>query len=131
MVILFFDGECGLCNRAVVHFLNWERDNCQVQFAPLQGSTAELHLSSNQLESPYHSLLVLTGSAVYEKADALKILAEELKNPWGYLVRIGLKVFPNSVVNAVYDLVARNRHRVSHFSCELHMGKALQSRILP
>jgi predicted DCC family thiol-disulfide oxidoreductase YuxK len=131
MVILFFDGDCGLCNRAVVHFLNWERDNCKVQFAPLQGSTAEVHLSSEQTNAPYHSLLVLAGSAVYEKAEALKILAGELKNPLGYVAQIGLKFSPNSVVNAVYDFVARNRHRGSSFSCALHMGRALQSRILP
>jgi hypothetical protein len=61
MVILFFDGDCGLYNHVVVH------------------------LSPEQTDAPYHSLLVLAGSAVYEKEDALKILAGELKNPLGYV----------------------------------------------
>lgn len=107
MVILFFYGDCGLCNRAVVH------------------------LSSEQTDAPYHSLLVLAGSAVYEKAGALKILAGELKNPLGYVAQIGLNFSPNSVVNTVYEFVVRNRHRVSSFSCALHTGRALQSRTLP
>ena len=131
MVILFFDGECGLCNRAVLHFLRWEREGSEVQFAPLQGETAQKLLTAQQAAPPYQSLLVWDGREVHEKATALRALTKDLRAPWGKFLRLTLKALPVSWANGCYDVVARNRHRVSQFSCAAHIDPAIKNRFLP
>ena len=130
MVILFFDGECGLCNRSVVRFLRWEREQCQVHFAPLQGEAARTRLSPKQVEAPYPSLLVWDGNTAHARAAGLKILARELRNPLGFLARFGLAVIPDNWTNGLYDIVARNRHRASNYSCALHLDSTVKGRFL-
>ena len=131
MVILFFDGECGLCNRAVLHFLSWEREGSEVQFAPLQGETAQKLLTAQQSTVPYHSLLVWDGREVHEKASALRALTKDLRTPWGNFSHLILKALPTSWTNVCYDVVARNRHRVSQFSCATRVDPAIKNRFLP
>ena len=131
MVILFFDGECGLCNRAVLHFLSWEREGSEVQFAPLQGETAQKLLTAQQSTAPYHSLLVWDGREVHQKASALRVLTKDLRAPWGNFSHLILKALPTSWANGCYDVVARNRHRVSQFSCAAYVDPAIKNRFLP
>ena len=51
--ILFFDGDCALCHRAVRRLLRWERPGHQdLRFAPLDGANAmTLRLKSQLPES--------------------------------------------------------------------------------
>lgn len=70
MNIVFFDGECALCNRVVRWLVAHEKkDGPQMYFATLQGETAAELLEPNHLAKPYASLVfrssegsVLTGS---------------------------------------------------------------------
>ena len=130
MVILFFDGECGLCNRAILQFLKWESKGCQVHFAPLQGTTARDRLSPEQAEKPYPSLLVWDGEKAHDKISGLAILSNELRGPWRLFARFALAIIPPHWGNAAYDAVARNRHRASPFSCALHLDDAVKRRFL-
>jgi predicted DCC family thiol-disulfide oxidoreductase YuxK len=131
MVILFFDGECGLCNRAVVRFLQWENGDCRVHFAPLQGDTARKQLTPEQAEPPFSSLLVWDGQALHERASGLRVLAKELRFPWRNLAMLGLRIIPVGWLNAGYDMVARHRYRASKFSCAVHADAKSRRRFLP
>ena len=130
MVILFFDGECGFCNRAILQFLNWEAKGCQVHFAPLQGTAARDRLSPAQVEKPYPSLLVWDGEKAHDKSSGLAILSHELRDPLRLVARFVLTIVPARWGNAAYDAVARNRHRASPFSCALHLDDAVKKRFL-
>jgi predicted DCC family thiol-disulfide oxidoreductase YuxK len=46
--VLFFDGECGLCNRLVRLLLRVDRGG-RLHFAPLQGATAQHYLRTHGL----------------------------------------------------------------------------------
>ncbi len=130
MVILFFDGECGFCNRAILQFLKWESTSCQVHFAPLQGMAARDRLSPAQLEKPYPSLLVWDGEKAHDKFSGLAILSNELRGPFRRVARFVLTTVPVRWGNAAYDAVARNRHRASPFSCASHLDDAVKKRFL-
>ena len=110
MVILFFDGECGFCNRAILQFLKWEAKGCQVHFAPLQGAAARDRLSPAQIEKPYPSLLVWDGEKAHDKFSGLAILSNELRGPFRWGACFVLTTVPFRWGNAAYDAVARNRH---------------------
>ena len=130
MVILFFDGECGLCNRAILQFLKWEAKGCQVHFAPLQGAAARDRLSPAQIEKPYPSLLVWDGEQAHDKSSGLAILSHELRAPLRRVARFVLTIVPERWGNAAYDAVARTRHRASPLSCALHLDDAVKKRFL-
>lgn len=55
--VLFFDGECGLCNRLVRLLLRWDR-NGRLQFAPLQGPTAQAYLRAHGLPTQDFDTLI-------------------------------------------------------------------------
>lgn len=130
MVILFYDGDCGLCNRAILQFLRWEAKGSQVYFAPLQGTTAQKWLSEEQAKKPYPSLLVWDGEKAHDKSAGLAVLGDELRGPFRIVVRFLLTIFPKRWMNGAYDAVARNRHRASAFSCGLHVDDAFKKRFL-
>tara|TARA_Y100000385_G_C12969129_1_gene583217 strand:- start:687 stop:995 length:309 start_codon:yes stop_codon:yes gene_type:complete len=101
-----------------------------VHFAPLQGAAARDRLSPAQIEKPYPSLLVWDGEQAHDKSSGLAILSHELRTPLRLVARFVLTMVPASWGNAVYDAVARNRHRASLFSCALHLDDAVKKRFL-
>ena len=103
--IVFFDGECALCHRAV-HFLISADQRQQFLFAPLQGETAEARLKQ---PVPLDSLVLLeqgTRELRYGKA-ALRICW--YLGRWWRLLGL-LSFLPSWLADRVYRLVARNRH---------------------
>lgn len=57
-VVLFFDAECGLCNRCVRLLLRLDRRS-RLRFAPLQGPTAQGYLRSHGLPTDDFDSMVL------------------------------------------------------------------------
>ena len=55
--VLFFDGECGLCNRLVRLLLRFDR-KAVLRFGPLQGPTAQHYLSTHGLPTKDFDTLV-------------------------------------------------------------------------
>ncbi|MFC2049126.1 thiol-disulfide oxidoreductase DCC family protein, partial [Chlamydiota bacterium] len=56
--VIFYDGECPLCNRAVRFILSVDREE-KFYFAPLNGKTAEQKLAHFFLKNPELDTLVL------------------------------------------------------------------------
>ncbi len=107
--LVFFDGVCGLCDRAV-SFL-FERDRAHVlRFAPLQGETAARHLPADRRTPPLDTLLFLRDGRLFERSDAVLRLAGELGWPWR--VALAFLVVPRSWRDAAYRRLARNRYRI-------------------
>ena len=107
--ILFFDGECVLCNRTVQWLLRHERHG-ELQFAALNSQTAQEHLGGTRFEAHADSILLLEPSGqLYAASDAAFRTLPHLKGGWQALNL--LMVFPRFLREPVYRLVARNRRR--------------------
>lgn len=110
--MLFYDGHCGLCHRAVRFVLKHDPSGNAFRFAPLQGPTFQARVSANQRLGLPDSIVVLTakGSLLVRSNAFLHILGR-LGGGWKMLGGV-LAVIPRPVRDAVYDFIARIRYRI-------------------
>lgn len=102
--ILFFDGECNLCN-GFVDFLIKRLKKSTLYFASLQGPQAKEYLAAaNQLDS----VVYLRRGKLYKESDAAIYALSDLSRPWS-LIRV-LFVLPRAIRDAAYRYVARHRY---------------------
>ena len=107
--IVFYDGECGLCEHSVQWLLR--RDKLRkLCFAPLGGSTAQEHLAALSFPPDLDSLIFWDEGQVCWYSDAPLRAVSYLPARWSWL-RLGL-VFPKSIRDWVYRLIARHRLRI-------------------
>jgi predicted DCC family thiol-disulfide oxidoreductase YuxK len=103
MQVLFFDGECVLCNSTAhrVAKLNTQQN---IHFASLQGK-----LSLEKLKALPHnidSIVFLDKDRIYIKSEAVFEILKYLPSlKWLRIFRI----FPLTLRDLIYDFVARNR----------------------
>lgn len=112
--LVFYDGDCGLCDR-IVQFLI-QKDHQQLfVFAPLQGETASIYLKNLPPEIRFTDSLILVENyrlsypRVYILAKGALRIAWLLGWPW--LLLGWLSFFPGWMFDWVYRLVASNRTR--------------------
>ncbi len=105
--ILFYDGDCGLCARAVQWVLKRDARG-DFRFAPLQGTT----YASLDRERPrdVSTMVLLDGTELLTESDAALRIARRVGGLWGALATIG-GIVPRSLRNAIYRAVAKRRHR--------------------
>lgn len=128
--ILFFDGECGLCNRFVRWLLRLDRNDI-FRFASLQGETARARGVRPAVENPGDwSLVLLDEAGVHESSAATLRAIGRLGAGWN--AALLLMFVPRSIREFVYRSVARNRYRWFGKvpSCEL-LGAREKRRLLP
>jgi predicted DCC family thiol-disulfide oxidoreductase YuxK len=113
--LVLYDGLCGLCNR-MLQFLLEHDQRAVFSFAPIQSpaGTATVAKSGHDpadLTTFYVVADFRTPRArVLTKGDAALFVAGELGWPWK--AAYAARVLPRSVLNLIYDVVARNRYRV-------------------
>ena len=105
--IVFFDGDCGLCDR-FVRFLVARDRRQRLHFAPLQGDTASRLIPPATAES-VDSVILLDADGVHVRSDAALRAIAELGGVWA--LGGALRGVPRGLRDAVYDLVATNRYR--------------------
>ena len=109
-IVVLFDGVCNLCNGAVQYLIRRDRKNV-FRFASLQSEPARALLQGYQFSSgQFDSIIVVKSGRVYERSDAVMILASALGFPWK--VMVAGKVLPRLVRDGLYNLIARNRYRI-------------------
>jgi predicted DCC family thiol-disulfide oxidoreductase YuxK len=132
--LLFYDGNCGLCDYAVQTVLKADKKK-QFVFAPLAGETASRYLRKLPPEIRYSDSLVLiqdyesAAPKIYLFAKGAFRIAWLLGWPW---ILIGwLSFLPGFLFDWAYHLVARYRHRFFPADrCTLPTQKQ-KSRFLP
>jgi predicted DCC family thiol-disulfide oxidoreductase YuxK len=105
--ILFFDGDCPLCNRVVTFILNHEKES-KILFAALDtASTNELLRNHRSYKMDEDTVYFFDGEQLYSKSTAVLKLLAFLK---GYLfvLRLGW-LFPRGFRDKIYDEVAKRR----------------------
>jgi predicted DCC family thiol-disulfide oxidoreductase YuxK len=112
--VLFFDGECGLCNRVVRLLLAFDRRGT-LRFGPLQGPAAQAYLRVHHLPAKDFSSLVFAPDGPGEAAKPLQrtdgvIAALRATDHPGWAAM--LAVVPRPLRDAGYKIVARMRYSV-------------------
>ena len=128
--IVFYDGECGLCNRFVQFMLRHDPDGV-VNFAALQGETYG-HTVFPKLGAPDMTTVILWDAGVaYTHSDAVLRATGRLSGWIGVLSKMAMLV-PGPVRNLAYRFVARNRYRWfgKVDSCRIPQGNE-RARFLP
>jgi predicted DCC family thiol-disulfide oxidoreductase YuxK len=112
--LVLYDGVCGLCNRTVQAIL--KRDQAgKFLFAPLEGDLAESLLLRRGHEIDALDSMILfvdyrePAQQVLSSSEAALFIAREAGGWWRIFSLFG--VLPKSVLNSLYNLVARNRYR--------------------
>jgi predicted DCC family thiol-disulfide oxidoreductase YuxK len=110
--MLFYDGYCGLCHRAVRFVLKHDRSRNAFRFAPLQGQTFQARVAASERAGLPDSIVVLTREGtLLVRSDAFLHILRRMGGGWKALGAM-LGVIPRVVRDAVYDFVARIRYRV-------------------
>ncbi|MEK4302161.1 thiol-disulfide oxidoreductase DCC family protein [Oceanobacillus sp. FSL W8-0428] len=108
MKLILFDGECHICDGFVQFILNRDKEN-QFLFTSLQSEAGEFIQKNYQVPENIDSVLFIDGDKVYIKSDAALNILQKLTFPWKML--IAGKILPYFIRDALYDFIARNRHK--------------------
>ncbi len=116
--VLFFDGECGLCNR-IVRFLLRIDSSGRLRFAPLQSVAAQAYLRRHGLPLvDFDTLIFVPDWSRREEPDfqlrtAGVISALRATDRTGaHLLASVLSVFPSPLRDMGYRMTARWRYRI-------------------
>ena len=108
--LVFFDGECGLCDRTVQWLLNND-DREQLYFAPLQGELAKKILPQFDLPPDLDSIVYVRHSnqeaEVFTYSNAIGEILKVLPIRWSWM-RIAW-VIPRVIRDSVYRTIAARR----------------------
>ncbi|KPH12658.1 thiol-disulfide oxidoreductase DCC family protein [Chryseobacterium sp. ERMR1:04] len=116
--IVFFDGECGVCNFWVQWILERDKKD-QFMFASLQSDFGQKFLSERGLEAKVFNTLYLWKPSQYYmiKSRAVLQIASILGGIYT-LSGIG-KILPPSFSDIFYDMISRNRMKLANQKCYL------------
>jgi predicted DCC family thiol-disulfide oxidoreductase YuxK len=114
--LLLFDGECGLCDRAVRFLARRDRRRL-LRFAPLQGETAApwRELARSTAGGPFEWLALVedpdggAGARVHLRSAAVARALQIVGGRWAVAGAL-LARAPRRVSDAAYLAVARRRH---------------------
>lgn len=108
--ILFYDGDCALCNHSVKFVIKHEK-NEKLLFCSLQSNFAKEFLSKYKYDFSQTSTMVLAiGDKIYYKSSAALTACRFLKAPYSWLY--AFIIVPPFMRNWIYSLVARNRKKL-------------------
>jgi predicted DCC family thiol-disulfide oxidoreductase YuxK len=110
--ILFYDGDCALCNKSVQFVIDHEKETTQpILFCSLQSNYAKQVLTKyNYNFNQLSTLVLLIDDKVLYKSTAALELSSFLKVPYKWLII--LKIIPRFVREGVYNFIAKNRKRL-------------------
>lgn len=112
--VILFDGDCTFCNFWVQYVLKRDKKR-EFYFSPLQSNGAKSLISSlDKRFQETDSILVLFKKKVFDKSNAVFVILKALNHPARYIWYIS----PKFLRNVVYDLIARNRHRLHWWQTE-------------
>ena len=106
--IIFFDGQCGTCH-AVVRFILRVDPKHRFRFAPLQGSTAGVLIPEAFIDASGDTIIFRDEFGLYTRSDAVWRIFSRLGGIWSVIAFA--RYLPRGFREAVYRLIARNRHR--------------------
>lgn len=115
--ILFYDGDCGFCNRSVQLVLN-HATHGSIHFAPLQSPFATSFFQEKGFPLPDLSTVYFwDGKNLSNRSTAALKIARHLK--WYFqLTRIGW-LLPRFIRDGIYNWIAKRRMSLANAQCLL------------
>jgi len=104
--ILFFDGNCNLCNRSVKFVLRKEK-NAELSFSPLQSEFAKNILKEKNITQDLNTMMLLENGTLYDRSSAALRVTKYLKGLWP-LMGVFL-IVPPFLRNFFYNILSKNR----------------------
>lgn len=105
--IVFYDGECGLCQRSVAFILKWDRFKL-LSFAPLNGVTYKTLFTE---PSDMSTVVFYRAGQLFTKSEAIIEIGRVLGG-WAKLLLL-LRLIPRIIRDSIYYFVASKRNKVS------------------
>ncbi len=116
--IVFFDGDCGVCNFWVQWILERDKKD-QFMFASLQSEFGQKFLSERGLNTKVFNTMYLwrPGQYYLEKSKAVLKIANLL----GGIYKLSFlgKIVPSFLSDKLYDIVSKNRMKLANQKCYL------------
>lgn len=127
--IVFFDGECVMCNGFVDLLLKVDPVGT-ILIAPLQGQTAKQYLPPLPIDREAWSIYYRDESGLSDQSDAFIQVCKRLGGVWSVFTVIYW--IPRPIRDRIYRLIARNRYRLfgRRDTCRMP-HKSEQARFLP
>ncbi len=115
--IIFYDGDCGLCNRSVQFVLKHERDK-HIRFSTLQSDFATRFFEEHHFPQPdLTTFYFYSDNRLYKKSKAAFKVIPYLKWYWQPL-RI-MALLPTAIADMGYDFIAKRRKKIGGTFCVL------------
>lgn len=126
--LILFDGDCLFCNKSVQFIFKRDRKGW-FKFAALQSDLGQKILRDYKLpDKDFTTMIFLKRGKVYTKSSAVLQIARSLDGAW-FLV-YALSVVPMVIRDGVYNLIAKNRHKlIKDQECEIPSAE-IKSRFL-
>lgn len=105
--IVFYDGDCALCSKAVIFLLKVDQKK-RLKFAPLSGVTSKSFLI-DKAATQQPSLVFLRNRILYYRSTAVLKIAQDLPLPWNLLGIFFL--IPSFLRNYIYNIIGKNRYK--------------------
>ena len=120
--IVFFDGVCGLCSHSINWLLARDPDH-RLRFAPLQGTSAAVHVPPDVREQ-LDTMVLLKDGRIYLRSAAVSRILICLGGRWSVFGWM-LWLIPWPVRDLGYRIVSRLRYRLfgKHETCRLPTPK--------
>ncbi|MBS1647947.1 MAG: DUF393 domain-containing protein [Bacteroidetes bacterium] len=130
-VILFYDGDCSLCNHVIRFVLSHEKETEDpLFFCSLQSDTARQILSPRQYDfKNTNSIALLQHHTVFYQSTAALKISTYLKFPYSCL--IFLKIIPPFLRDICYRFIASRRKKIIKKDFCFSPTPLLQKRFLP
>ena len=109
IMYVLFDGDCNLCNRTV-RFISKRNKLNRITLLPLQSERARELIVQKNIDPNVDSVIFVGGNAVYYESKAILAILKKLNYPYR-LVGQFASIFPESLLNFLYRIVAKNRYR--------------------
>ena len=127
--IVFFDGECVMCNRFVDVMIRLD-PTAKILLAPLQGETAQMYLPPLPGNRQEWTIYYLDKAGLCDRSEAFVRICLRLNN-WVSIFSL-LRVLPRSFRDHLYGIIARNRYQMFGQLDQCRMPTAAdQERFLP
>lgn len=108
--ILLIDKQCTLCSWAA-RFIIRNGGGDKYNFLSIYSDESKTLLAANGLSPEYdQSLVLIENGRVFIKSSAVLRVARQLGRPYPALYMF--KVVPQPIRDAVYDFIARHRHKI-------------------
>ncbi|OAI53038.1 hypothetical protein AYO44_16345 [Planctomycetaceae bacterium SCGC AG-212-F19] len=110
--MIFYDGHCGLCHRAVRFVLAEDRSGATFRFAPLDSDAFRASIPEEERAGLPDSMIVRTADGqTLTQARGVLYIMRRLGGLWRVIATVAL-IVPPGLMDAGYAGVARIRHRL-------------------